>query len=74
MDYRKINDQVTEEIAQVLHYIDNIDSISKLTSARDIGNIMSGGLDRYMQDLIFRAKVRMLVASVMGVITRNEQT
>lgn len=74
MDYRKINDQITKEVAQVLHYIDNVDVVSKLTSARDIINITSGGLDRYNQDLIFRAKVRMLVASVMEVITRNEQT
>lgn len=65
MDLNKLHNEITEEIAHGLHYLDNVEMIVGLKTAAEVQAAVEGGMDRYMNDPIFRRKVQTLVARVM---------
>lgn len=71
MDYRKLNDQITEVVAQGLHYAENIERINTMKTATEVSSEINGGMDRYMKDHIYHAKVQSLVAILMQVVRQN---
>lgn len=67
-DQHRLHDDITDVVIKWLHYCENNERISQLTTAEEVTESMAAGIKRFGSDPIFRAKVNMLVARLMGVI------
>lgn len=73
-NYRRISESVAEEIIHAMHYWDHYDKIDLSTaSADDILRCTEGGIERYRNDPIFRAKVMSLTSAISLAVRKELQ-
>ena len=65
MNLRKLHEEITIEIANGLHYMEQSNYIDSLMTAAEVRAAVEGGVERYYTDPRFAAKVKKLVAGVM---------
>jgi hypothetical protein len=68
IDLRRLNYDITETVAKGLHYLENVEKVSHLKTAEEVSNAVDGGVERYMDDPIYHAKVQMLAHQIMRAI------
>lgn len=65
MNLKRLNDDLTETIARSLHYLENQDEIFSMETSAEVRAAVEGGVERYLNEPAFAAKVKSLVAQVM---------
>jgi hypothetical protein len=71
MDKKLCND-MTDAVANQLHYFDNYQNIESMKSAADVREVVEGGRHRYMHDAMFHAKVDSMVHRIIEVVRNIE--
>lgn len=65
---RDLSRDLTEIVAQQLHYLEHIHGKAEFKTAAEVSEAVDGGLRRYATDYVFRAKVTSTVASIISVV------
>lgn len=73
MDYRRLSDEIADLMVARLNYFDEMPKLGADYSFDEAQAAMNGGIDRYRNDPVFRAKVMSLVADVMVAVRRNAE-
>lgn len=71
-DMRQLHDNILEVVAKQLHYFDNVEKLKSMISAEEMADALDGGIDRYLNDYVFRAKTRSLTTRLLQVLTEAE--
>ena len=71
MDYRILSDEITDLMVARLNYFDELPKLGGNYSFAEAKATMDGGIERYRNDPIFRAKVMSVVGDVMVAVRRN---
>lgn len=69
MNLRKLNDDLTDVVAQNLHYFDHQDTIFSMTTSDEVRLALEGGIARYQSDPVFAANVKTMVAQVIRCVS-----
>lgn len=71
-DMRQLHDNILEVVTKQLHYFDNVEKLKSMVSAEEMADALDGGIDRYLNDYVFRAKTRSLTTRLLQVLTEAE--
>jgi hypothetical protein len=69
VNLRKLNDDLTDVVAQNLHYFDHQDKIFSMKTSDEVRLALEGGIARYQSDPVFAAKVKTMVAQVIRCVS-----
>ena len=72
MDYRRLDNDITEAVIEALQHFDHIGKKGVPQTFDEATESIGGGIKRYRIDLIFRAKVQMLVSRVMVIVREHD--
>lgn len=71
MNYLRLQDDVVGVVVRHLHYFDNYERCSSMKTAAEANGAIEGGIERYRNDPIFRAKAESMTAVLMQIIREN---
>ena len=72
MDYRKLNEEVTDVVIEALQHFDYVDREGPPQTLEETQASFFGAVYRYRNDPIFRAKAQVLVSRIMTVVRNNK--
>ena len=71
MNYQLLRDDIIGVLARQIHYFDGFDRISSLKASSEVIESVQGGVDRFMSDPYFRARVESITFGLMLVIREH---
>lgn len=72
MNFLKLNNEITDVVIEALQYFDHVDRKGMPQTFEETQASVSGAMDRYRNDTIFRAKAQMLVSRITEVVRANQ--
>lgn len=74
MDYRKLSNEITDVVVEALQHFDHIDRKGPPQTFEETQASITGAVERYRNDPVFRAKAQMLVSRITATVQNNEGT
>lgn len=71
MNYYRLSNDITDVVIEALQYFEHIDKNGPPQTFEEATKSISGGIERYRSDPIFRAKVQMLVSRITATVKHN---
>ena len=73
MNYYRLSNDITDVVIEALQHFEHIDKKGPPQTFEEATEAISGGIERYRSDPIFRAKVQMLVSRITAAVQENER-
>ena len=72
MNYYRLSNDITDVVIEALQHFEHIDKNGPPQTFEEATKSISGGIERYRSDPIFRAKVQMLVSRITATVQEHD--
>jgi len=72
MNYYRLSNDITDVVIEALQHFEHIDKNGPPQTFEEATKSISGGIERYRSDPIFRAKVQMLASRITATVQEHD--